>query len=146
MATYDFGITSAEVSSQLAFTTLSGSSDPTSTNVDGLIVRFSAEVATYLKSKGITPSVITTADYDEVYQLARQKIIARVACEWRMINSGGQVSDYDNLVVEEWREYLGALNNLPELVAPELGSGVGFRTTMNTTTTRRFWPPSTSFN
>lgn len=146
MSNYNFDITSAEVSAFLPFKTIGATSDPTTTNTTVLITLFSAQAGTILLGKGITPSDITTSAYDEVYQLCRQMITRRVAVQWVTSNNGGVLSDMDERTLDEWDAFLLDLHTIPQKYVIEPAPSVGFKTPMDATSKRKFWPRNTSFN
>ncbi len=88
MATYLFGLTSADVDAVVAHNGGIGSdSDPSSTATTAMLNRFAGEFGIAFRDRyGVSASVLTEADYPDQYHAVRGRIVARAAAEWLDIN------------------------------------------------------------
>ena len=105
MAVYVFGVTTAVIDRHTAFSTMDGSSEPSSTALGELIDHYAAELANALyDSQSIAASSVTAATAEDLYTACQGKLIEIVSARWIAANARESV---DPASIEGWRALLG---------------------------------------
>lgn len=135
MSTTTFDVTFTEV-----LATIGGSdatvASPSTATITAYILRFAGDINLALRGAGITPSGVTSANDDELYQAIRQKLIARVGAEWYAARTG-EVNGYVEALMDEFQDFINVLRTRPGQVAGQTGTTVKPTTYPTTTTTYR---------
>ena len=123
MAVYEFDITTAEVLDVLGHAPSTSDAEPANATIALWITQYCGDVGLVLRGVGITPSSVTAASDDELYEVVRLRVIDRVSARWDMASQRG-MTEYAQQLIEEWDQYLVDLRELASWRTGSTGHGV----------------------